>query len=63
MSGRTRHEASSASGCPAGRDTCAGDGVDPIDNYMDYSSNACQTRFTSGQNSRLVLKSGLRPGL
>jgi hypothetical protein len=30
---------------------------------MDYSSNACQVRFTSGQNSRIGLKSGLRPGL
>lgn len=59
--GDTNPEASSASGCPAGRDTCAGGGVDPIDNYMDYSSNACQTRFTTGQNSRLVLKSALRP--
>ena len=59
----TAPEASSASGCPGGRDTCAGGGVDPIDNYMDYSSNACQVRFTTGQNSRLVLKSGLRSGL
>ena len=59
----TAPEASSASGCPGGRDTCAGGGVDPIDNYMDYSSNACQTRFTAGQNVRLVLKSGLRPNL
>jgi hypothetical protein len=59
----TAPEASSASGCPAGRDTCAGDGVDPIDNYMDYSSNACQTRFTAGQNTRLVLKSVLRSAL
>ena len=59
----TAPEASNASGCPAGRDTCAGGGVDPIDNYMDYSSNQCQVRFTSGQNDRMVLKSGLRPGL
>ena len=59
----TAPEASNASGCPTGRDTCAGNGVDPIDNYMDYSSNGCQVRFTSGQNGRLVLKSSLRPGL
>jgi Pregnancy-associated plasma protein-A len=59
----TAPEASSASGCPGGRDTCAGGAVDPIDNYMDYSSNACQVRFTAGQNSRLVLKSALRSGL
>ena len=59
----TAPEASNASGCPGGRDTCAGGGVDPIDNYMDYSSNQCQVRFTSGQNDRMVLKSGLRSGL
>lgn len=59
----TAPEASSASGCPAGRDTCPATGVDPIDNYMDYSSNSCQVRFTSGQNGRLVLKSALRPSL
>ncbi|HEX6086875.1 MAG TPA: zinc metalloprotease [Thermoanaerobaculia bacterium] len=59
----TTPEASSASGCPTGRDTCAGGAVDPIDNYMDYSSNACQIRFTAGQNVRIGLKSGLRSGL
>jgi hypothetical protein len=56
----TAPEASNASGCPTGRDTCAGNGVDPIDNYMDYSSDSCQVRFTSGQNDRIILKSGLR---
>ena len=61
--GDTAPESSSASGCPVGRDTCAGDGVDPIHNYMDYTSDTCQTGFTSGQNDRLVLKSGLRPDL
>ncbi|HEU4522069.1 MAG TPA: zinc metalloprotease [Thermoanaerobaculia bacterium] len=59
----TAPEASNASGCPSGRDTCAGDGPDPITNYMDYTSDACQTGFSAGQNDRLVLKSALRPGL
>ena len=60
----TAPEASSASGCPTGRDSCTAQaGVDPIDNYMDYSSNSCQVRFTAGQNARLVAKSGLRSGL
>lgn len=33
----TPPQASSSSGCPVGRDSCPGGGVDPIHNYMDYS--------------------------
>jgi hypothetical protein len=50
----TPAEQGPAFGCPApgDLDTCNGAGVDPVQNFMDYTDDACMWEFTAGQSAR-----------
>ena len=48
----TPSESSPAFGCPVSRDTCPSAGVDPIENFMDYSDDVCMVNFTAEQDRR-----------
>ncbi len=39
-------------GCPVGSDTCASPGLDPINNFMNGTDDACMTHLTPGQCTR-----------
>ena len=41
-----------SSGCPTGRTTCGG--LNMVENYMDYSYDACMNIFTQGQKVRML---------
>jgi len=60
----TPSEASAAYGCPTGRDSCPGAGLDPINNFMDYSEDGCTDRFSPLQGTRMQASIvTYRPGL
>ncbi|KAG8709784.1 hypothetical protein FRC08_018054 [Ceratobasidium sp. 394] len=59
----TPPERTPTSGCPAKKDTCPGNGPDPIHNYMDYSYDSCLTGFTPGQIQRFKQQIRLYRGI
>ncbi|KAJ3211178.1 hypothetical protein HDU67_004737 [Dinochytrium kinnereticum] len=59
----TPPQASPSSGCPVGRDSCRGGGLDPIRNFMDYSFDSCMTGFSAGQYTRAAAQVSLYRGL
>ncbi|KAK5132484.1 hypothetical protein LTR08_009030 [Meristemomyces frigidus] len=50
----TTPESASTNGCPTNpwKSSCPGTN-DPVHNYMDYSTDACYSRFTNGQVARM----------
>ena len=45
----TPYEAQPSYGCPVGGDTCSEPGLDPINNFMDYTDDCCMYIFSPQQ--------------
>ncbi|KAJ5661628.1 uncharacterized protein N7477_009244 [Penicillium maclennaniae] len=50
----TAQQSTPTDGCPARKDSCPDSpGLDPVHNFMDYSSDVCYESFTPGQTQRM----------
>ena len=59
----TPSERKPAFGCPVGLDSCPKPGLDPIENFMDYTEDTCMYKFTAGQSARAEALSAFYRGL
>jgi hypothetical protein len=49
----TPYHADANYGCPIGNDSCTSAGLDPVENYMNYTDDACMNSFSKGQIDRI----------
>lgn len=48
-------------GCATGQNTCPDAGNDMVENYMDYSNDACMNIFTNDQKTRMMTVMSVSP--